>query len=276
MFDWMRKQFGIREKNPSQSNDDPHSTPQVQIAATQRLFSIDEPTKKAIRRITHREHCDCLGARTKKGRLAMPSIHVEPQIEIDACEKTRNYIDGIASSSGKLFEPSAQMPWEEWVKMITLPKEIEVLDTVEEIRLYGSHLRRIPPEIGKMKALKNFDIYTSYSLHWLPYEILRCRELRDSRMSTRALYGNRNSRLPFPTLSKPVASLVPPVCSVCEGPFEEFEPTPVWSTQRVGTDTVPLLAHCCSKQCINKIPDSPPKYFPRPHQGGPNVMPDNR
>lgn len=275
MFEWLRKKFGTSVENSFPSSRVSSAVTQSPEAIEQKLFSIDEPTKTAIHRITHREHCDCLSSRTKKGRLTVPAIHVEPQKEVDACAKTRAYIKETAISSGKLFEPSAQMPWEEWMKLIALPKEIETLDKVEEIRLYGSHLRRIPPEIGKMAALRNLDVYTSYSLHWLPYEIRRCKHLQDSRMSTRALFGNRKTRLPFPILSKPIAALMPSVCSICEGSFEKLEPRPVWTTQRIGTDIVPLLAHSCSRDCTNAIPDSPPRYFPRPHKGGPNVMPEN-
>lgn len=39
--------------------------------------------------------------------------------------------------------------------------------------LYGSNLVRIPPEIGAMTSLEEFTPYTSYRLHWVPYEITR-------------------------------------------------------------------------------------------------------
>lgn len=47
-----------------------------------------------------------------------------------------------------------------------------------------------------MSALTTFDPYTSRRLHWYPYEITRCANLRDSRVSTRDLYGNFKNRLP--------------------------------------------------------------------------------
>jgi hypothetical protein len=92
-----------------------------------------------------------------------------------------------------------------------------------------------------MTSLSNLDVYTSYSLHWLPYEITRCSALNDSRMSTRALYGNIKTQLPFPRLTSPVDTLMPQTCSVCDQPFREGRVQVLWTTQRVATDVVPLL-----------------------------------
>jgi len=119
-----------------------------------------------------------------------------------------------------------------------------------------------------MTSLRELDIYTSYSLHWLPYEVLRCTNLNVSRMSTRAIYGNRKTRLPFPRLSRPIEALLPTTCSVCDQPFGERTPQLFWTTQRVGTDDVPLLAHSCSSVCVDLIPSAPSGFFERPHKGG--------
>jgi hypothetical protein len=72
---------------------------------------------------------------------------------------------------------------------------------VKVLKLYGSALVRIRPEIGEMAALETIDLYTSYRLHWFPFEITRCSRLRDSTVSTRALYGNYKYRPPFPPAS---------------------------------------------------------------------------
>jgi len=149
--------------------------------------------------------------------------------------------------------------------------QVASLTHVVEIRLYGSHLRRLPPEIGRMTLLRELDIYTSYSLHWLPYEVTRCVNLSASRMSTRALYGNRKTRLPFPRLSRPIEGLLPATCSVCDQSFGERTPQPFWTTQRVGTDCVPLLIHSCSSACIDSVPSAPSGFFERPHKGGGGV-----
>src|SRR4029450_7239360 len=70
----------------------------------------------------------------------------------------------------------------------------------DKLNLYGSSLVRIPPEIGEMESLKEFVPYPSYRLHWFPYEITRCTKLRNSTVSTRALYGNFKFPPAFPRL----------------------------------------------------------------------------
>src|SRR6266478_9553139 len=230
-----------------------------------RLFSIDPATKAAIGRITRRQHCACLAVRTKKGAPLVPKMHVEAQDQSAAgWGQVTDLIERLARTSAPILEPSAQIPWEDWMRVITLPPQVASLTHVVEIRLYGSHLRRLPPEIGRMTSLRELDIYTSYSLHWLPYEVTRCANLSASRMSTRALYGNRKTRLPFPRLSCQIEGLLPATCSVCDQPFGERTPQPFWTTQRVGTDYVPLLIHSCSSACIDSIPSAPSGFFERP------------
>jgi hypothetical protein len=236
-----------------------------------RLFSIDPATKSAIGRIRPSEHCACSAVRTKKGAPLVPNMHVETQDQSAAgWGQVTDLIERLARTSAPILEPSAQIPWEDWMRVITLPPQVASLTRVVEIRLYGSHLRRLPPEIGRMTSLRELDIYTSYSLHWLPYEVTRCANLSASRMSTRALYGNRKTRLPFPRLSRPIEVLLPATCSVCDQPFGE-DPQPFWTTQRVGTDYVPLLIHSCSSACIDSIPSAPSGFFERPHKGGGGV-----
>ena len=75
-------------------------------------------------------------------------------------------------------------------KRLTFTSNRECNDVIYTMNLYGSGLVRIPPEVGEMTALEDFDPYTSYRLHWFPFEITRCPKLKDSRVSTRALYGN--------------------------------------------------------------------------------------
>jgi len=237
-----------------------------------KLFSIDPPTKAAIARIGERLNCPCLYTQTKKGSLAIPSIHAEPQDEsstgwLQLCDLVKRN----AAENAEVFEPLAHIEWDAWSNVITLPAQISDMSRAEKIRLYGSRLRRIPPQIGQLKSLRNLDIYTSYFLHWLPYEVMRCKNLGDSRMSTRALYGNAKTRLPFPRLSIPLATLAPSTCSVCDRGFGERTPHVWWTTQRVGTDIVPLLVHSCSNECTASIPNSPPGFFERPHKGGGGV-----
>lgn len=155
----------------------------------------------------------------------------------------------------------------EWAQITELPKTISKLKRVKLFSLYGSSLVRIPPEIGEMSALEQFKPYTSYRLHWFPYEITRCTNLKHSTISTRALYGNCKYRAPFPKLPQNHPG-VPDRCSVCEGSFGAAAPLQYWVSLRVGTDVVPLLVHACSEQCLSKLPQPPENYVRFPHQGG--------
>jgi hypothetical protein len=90
-------------------------------------------------------------------------------------------------------------------------------------------------------------------------------------MSTPTLYGNKNTRLPFPRLSKTIPSLEPSTCSVCDRSFDDRAPQLYWTTQRVGTDYVPLLIHSCSMECVKSVKNAPQGFFERPHKGGGGV-----
>src|SRR5262249_11692539 len=137
-------------------------------------------------------------------------------------------------------------------------------------------------------SLVEFDPYTSYRLHWFPYEITRCKHLADSRVSTRALYGNYKYRPPFPRLqprtTMPNGRVEPEGlslkygsvssvrnCSVCDRPFEDKRQHRVWISLRVATDVLPLLVNACSQECISNLPTPPDGYVNRPHRGGLDV-----
>eukprot|EP01102_Stenamoeba_stenopodia_P006473 TRINITY_DN1773_c0_g3_i1.p1 TRINITY_DN1773_c0_g3~~TRINITY_DN1773_c0_g3_i1.p1 ORF type:complete len:353 (+),score=71.56 TRINITY_DN1773_c0_g3_i1:66-1061(+) len=77
-----------------------------------------------------------------------------------------------------------------------LPPEVCKLTKLKKLCLYGSKLYCVPQEIGQLKNLVDFDPYTSYHLHWLPYEIEQC-PIKSLRISTRSLYGKT---LPYPQL----------------------------------------------------------------------------
>lgn len=234
-------------------------------------YSVDPRTLAAAKRVERGGHCSCLTSRTKKGKPRCPTLHGEMQdTSADGWEELLELISTRPGSS-TILEPSAFIPAGQWSTIIILPASIETLTSLRELHLYGSHLRRLPPEIGRLTNLTSLDIYTSYSLHWLPYEVTRCTRLNETRMSTRALYGNIKTRLPFPKLSSPLEAVVPKTCSVCDAPFEKGKILPFWTTQRIGTDIVPLLIHSCSRECIDNVPDAPNGYYARPHKGGGGV-----
>jgi len=178
---------------------------------------------------------------------------------------------------------------EERRQVVTLPPTIAKLTNVRNLVLYGSNLVRIPPEIGAMRSLEEFTPYTSYRLHWLPYEVTRCRNLRRSTVSTRALFGNHKYRPPFPTLpsstadgtgGQPDLAGVDPgkwgattirSCSVCSRPLDRACLRQVWISLRVATDVLPLLVNACSSECIQALAQPPQDYIRTPHRGGPVI-----
>ena len=119
-----------------------------------------------------------------------------------------------------------------------------------------------------MTALEEFEPYTSYRLHWFPYEITHCTKLKDSTVSTRALYGNYTYRPPFPRLPIVASEIIPKSCSVCRGMFQSSAPQQFWVSVVVATDVLPLLIHACSDECVRNLPKSANGYVPEPHQGG--------
>lgn len=192
----------------------------------------------------------------------------------EAWKKLCEYIDKVAEEELDEFSPYEALGAELYSQIYTLPKSISKLTQVKKVWLYGSKLKRIPPEIGKMKSLEYFDPYTSYNLHWFPYEITDCKHLKDSRISTRALLGNYKNRMPFPSLEgNPVRYYGAELnCSICKKEITYSTTNQLWITLRIGTDTVPLLANVCSKDCEQKLPKPPENYVRHPHKGGKDLI----
>ena len=97
--------------------------------------------------------------------------------DCDAWFRLLELIDKAAKDKRAKFAPREEMPSEDWEKIVTLPREISKLKDVNILMLYRSFLEWIPPEIGEMESLEEFIPYTSYRLHWFPYEITRCKKL---------------------------------------------------------------------------------------------------
>ncbi|WP_375182268.1 hypothetical protein, partial [Chryseobacterium sp.] len=168
--------------------------------------------------------------------------HVQDRNSV-AWKKICDYIDRVAEDGREEFSPAEELGYDLFSQIHTLPETISKLKKIKKVRLYGNKLKRIPPEIGQMEALEYFDVYTSYDLHWFPYEIIHCKNLKDSRMSTRAVYGNYRNRMGFPDLSQnPVRYSGETVqCSVCRKTMSYEQTNQLWISLWVGTDVMPLL-----------------------------------
>jgi len=238
--------------------------------------------------VRHYASCHCLDAQYEPAqveddvntegaeeRVARPSewqelkFHTEAQdTNSDAWKALETYIAKVRRDKSDELEPLTGIGCELWGQIVTLPKSIGALNSVRFLGLYGSHLVRIPPEIGDMTNLEEFDPYTSRCLHWFPYEITRCHRLTQSRVSTRCLYGNHKYRPPFPRLPQSLDLLAPAKCSVCGGSFSTEGIHQAWISLRVATDVLPLLVHACSEKCIASLSKPASAYVQHPHFGG--------
>jgi hypothetical protein len=187
-----------------------------------------------------------------------------------AWQKLCAYIDKVAVENREEFSPYEALGTELYGQILSLPKSISKLKKVKKIWLYGSNLISIPPEIGEMEDLEYFDVYTSYNLKWFPYEITNCKKLIDSRVSTRALFGNPKNKKLFPDLiNNPVRYDGEEVkCSICRKPNNYKSISQYWISQSVGTDVLPLLANICSDECLSILTNSSDGLV---HKGGKDI-----
>jgi hypothetical protein len=192
-------------------------------------------------------------------------------------------IDEAAADAREVFKPLVEMSPEERRQIITLPPSIGKLTAVKRLVLYRSNLVRLPAEIGAMASLEVFEPYTSSRLHWFPYELTRCKNLKSSTVSTRSVFGNFKYRPPFPVLrhgSLPSADLDPGLwgadainsCSVCNSRFTQRGIRQVWLSARVATDVLPLLVNACSDACVAALPQGAERHVRDPHSGGRHVF----
>ncbi|MEE6260836.1 leucine-rich repeat domain-containing protein [Plantactinospora sonchi] len=234
------------------------------------------------------DRCRCFNQMRAPARGREVRFHAERQdTSAPGWRRLLELVDEAAADGREVFRPLADLPPAQRRQIVELPPTIARLTEVRHLQLYGSNLVRIPPEIGAMTSLEEFTPYTSYRLHWFPYELTRCRNLRRSTVSTRALYGNYKYRAPFPRLRPAEESaatvdcgaLDPGVwgvtavheCSVCRGPFDASGPHQVWIARGVGADVLPLLVNACSAACVAGLPVPAGNHVDHPHTGGPDL-----
>ncbi|VAW76818.1 hypothetical protein MNBD_GAMMA12-2576 [hydrothermal vent metagenome] len=196
-----------------------------------------------------------------------------------AWKKLCEYIDLLAKEQGNEFYPEEVLGSKLYSEIYTLPESIAKLNKVKRISLGSSKLKRIPPQIGQMTSLEYVDFYGSYNLHWYPYELSYCTNLRGSLISTRALYGNVMDRRGFPALNKNPVSYVEDklYCSVCKKETKYDMLSQWWLSLNIGTDIVPLLVNSCSTRCNQLLPTPSKSALQFPHKGGSNLeQPPNR
>ncbi|MFE7563764.1 leucine-rich repeat domain-containing protein [Kitasatospora sp. NPDC057500] len=237
------------------------------------------------------DQCDCL-PRSRRAPARPVGFHSERQdTTAPGWLRLLDLVEEAAADGREVFQPLTELTAQERRQVVTLPPTVAKLTAVKHLGLYGSNLVRLPPEVGAMTSLEEFTPYTSYRLHWFPYELTRCRGLRRSTVSTRAVYGNFKYRPPFPALSAgpggatglDLGDLDPRVsgatairtCSVCDRGFDGAGLRQVWISGRVGADVLPLLVNACSAACVAALPAPAGGYVPAPHTGGPGlVQPD--
>ncbi len=191
-----------------------------------------------------------------------------------AWKKLCEYVDKVALERSEEFDPLKELGPRLYAKIYTLPESISKLKNVKKIVMYGSKLKRIPPEIGEMDALEYFDTYTSLDLHWFPFEITHCKNLKASRVSYKALYGNRKKPIAYPRLhDNPVRYLGNTLkCSICSQEISYEQTDQFWLLKKVGTFELPLLVNVCSANCEDHLPQK--SQFPSDpyaHKGSPSV-----
>lgn len=233
--------------------------------------------------------CACFDQSRPRPR-ARVGFHTERQdTSAPGWRRLLELVDEAAADGREEFRPLVELSPEERRQVLTLPPGIARLTAVKHLVLYGSNLVRIPPEIGAMTSLEEFTPYTSYRLHWFPYEITRCRKLTRSTVSTRALFGNDKLRPPFPRLQPSRASVtgldledLDPRrwgttaihnCSVCDLPIGRTGLHQMWISLRVATDVLPLLVNACSPACAASLPGGARDHIPTSHKGGPVEQP---
>jgi hypothetical protein len=115
------------------------------------------------------DRCGCLEYAPRRRARGSTRFHPEHQ-DTSAPGWTRllELVEQAADDGREVFTPLVELTAAQRRQVITLPPTIAKLKAVKHLVLYRSDLVRIPPEIGEMDSLEEFNPYTSYRLHWFP------------------------------------------------------------------------------------------------------------
>ena len=230
--------------------------------------------RNKMRILPEEKICECYGE--PQGSIELKEdqellIHDEPIDENNnAWLAMKNLIEESKKDGREIFDPCLELGDKDFTQLITLPKEIGQLKNVKKLVLLGSHLNWLPPEIGDMEALEEIETYGSYSLHWYPYELLNCKNINSTFVSTRALYGNFKNYPLFPNLNNNKFKFYGgnSRCSICKIQKETHQLNRYWVSIAITNDVYPFLVQVCSDNCFSKIQTPEQGYVNYPHTGG--------
>lgn len=233
--------------------------------------------------------CDCIEYVGRTRTQGPTRFHSERQdTSAPGWIRLLELIEQAADDGREVFKPLVELTAEQRRQIVSLPPTIAKLKAVKHLVLYRSNLVRIPPEIGNMDNLEEFTPYTSYRLHWFPYEITRCANLQRSTMSTRAVYGNfstgHRSHSCEPRLSQQKTSAsetlsrergapqpYPPAASATSRSTRSTCGRSGYRATYQATMSCPLLVNACSAECVEALPEPAAGYVQRAHTGGPSL-----
>ena len=262
-------------------------------------LAVVEPSRSPSGDRLGRYWCGCYEAKYhREGKYhcfkqSTPDFHVETQdTECDVWKRLLDLVEKAATDRREVFAPFWEFNPSDLPQILTLPPTITKLKVVKTLNLNRRHpgagLVRLPAEIGEMTSLETITSYCSDGLHWFPYELTRCQNLRKSEVVIHPLYGNVDDRPPFPRLDTEATTSdggVEPTrlhlkrrprkvtrsCSVCARQFEDLRLHRVWVSVQIADSVLPLLVNACSEGCVSRLPKPPDEYVQFPHKGGHNV-----
>src|SRR5262249_45113555 len=100
---------------------------------------------------TRRPDCVCFEAGYHNRKWPEVQLHTQPQdTECDAWKRLLDKVERAAADQREEFALWPELSPTDRYHIVTLPPTIAKLKSVKRLHLYGSHLTRIPPEIGEM------------------------------------------------------------------------------------------------------------------------------